>query len=137
MWSRLWNCCLAYRYKHRRNILPPTLKMLPHVPHYAIINCNNATCDVYIFVNCNWVDSRWQWYSTHLHTNNTQNNTINNQTIRITNKTQTTNLEECWPCPVFVFYPGICLTTEEKARKNLSHGANVHKNKSHSLLRVG
>jgi hypothetical protein len=24
-----------------------------------------------IFVNCNWVDTRWQWYSTHLHTNNT------------------------------------------------------------------
>jgi hypothetical protein len=29
-----------------------------------------------IFVNCNWVDTRWQQYSTHLHTNNTQNNTI-------------------------------------------------------------
>ena len=24
-----------------------------------------------IFVNCNWVVSRWQKYSTHLHTNNT------------------------------------------------------------------
>jgi hypothetical protein len=28
-----------------------------------------------IFVNCNWVVTRWQYYSTHLHTNNTQNNT--------------------------------------------------------------
>jgi hypothetical protein len=27
---------------------------------------------IYIF-NCNWVDTRWQQYSTHLHTNNTQN----------------------------------------------------------------
>jgi hypothetical protein len=26
-----------------------------------------------IFVNCNWVVTRWQKYSTHLHTNNTQN----------------------------------------------------------------
>jgi len=26
-------------------------------------------CD--IFVNCNSVDTRWQQYSTHLHTNNT------------------------------------------------------------------
>jgi hypothetical protein len=26
-------------------------------------------CD--IFVNCNWVVTRWQQYSTHLHTNNT------------------------------------------------------------------
>jgi len=24
-----------------------------------------------IFVNCNWVDTRWQLYSTHLHTNDT------------------------------------------------------------------
>jgi hypothetical protein len=23
--------------------------------------------------NCNWVDTRWQWNSTHLHTNSTQN----------------------------------------------------------------
>jgi hypothetical protein len=26
-------------------------------------------------VNCNWVDTRWQQYITHLHTNSTQNNT--------------------------------------------------------------
>ena len=33
----------------------------------------------------------------------------------------TTNLEECGPCPISAsFNPGICLTTEEKARKNLS-----------------
>jgi hypothetical protein len=24
-----------------------------------------------IFINCNWVVTRWQQYSTHLHTNNT------------------------------------------------------------------
>jgi septal ring factor EnvC (AmiA/AmiB activator) len=53
--------------------------------------------------------------STHLHTNNTQNNTNNNRTKQIN------NVEECGPCPVFAsFYPGICLTTEEKAQKNLS-----------------
>jgi hypothetical protein len=56
--------------------------------------------------------------STHLHTNNTQNNTNNNRTTQIA-----TNVEECEPCPVFAsFYPGICPTTEEKARKNLSQG---------------
>jgi len=42
-----------------------------------------------IFVNCIWVDTRWQQYGTHLHTNGTQNNTI---------------WEECRPCPVFVSY---------------------------------
>ena len=29
-----------------------------------------------IFLNCNWIDTRWQQYSTLLHTNNTQNNTM-------------------------------------------------------------
>jgi hypothetical protein len=28
-----------------------------------------------IFVNCNWVATRWQRYNTHLHTNSTQNDT--------------------------------------------------------------
>jgi hypothetical protein len=74
-----------------------------------------------IFVNCNWVDTRWQWYSTHLHINNTYNNTINNKT---NNKQNNINLEEYWPCPVFCeFYPDICLTTEGKARKNISQGS--------------
>ena len=35
-----------------------------------------------IFVNCNWVATRWQLYNTHLHTNNTQNDT--KQTIHRT-----------------------------------------------------
>jgi hypothetical protein len=56
--------------------------------------------------------------STHLHTSNTRNNTNNNRITQITN-----NVEECGPCPVFAsVYPGICLTTEEKARKNHSQG---------------
>jgi len=32
------------------------------------------------FFNCSWVDNRWQWYRTHLHTNNTQKDTVNNLT---------------------------------------------------------
>jgi uncharacterized integral membrane protein len=48
-------------------------------------------------------------------------------TVHIYTKTihRTTQLiwEECGPCPVFCeLYPGICLTTEEKARKTLSQG---------------
>jgi len=31
---------------------------------------------LYGMFNCNLVATRWQQYSTHLHTNNTQNNTI-------------------------------------------------------------
>jgi uncharacterized protein YceK len=36
--------------------------------------------------------------STYLHKNNTEYNTNNNRT------TQTTNVEECWPCPVFASF---------------------------------
>jgi hypothetical protein len=46
----------------------------------------------------------------HLHTNITQNDTI--------------NLGKVWAVPrLCELYPGICLTTEEKARKNLSQGS--------------
>jgi len=37
--------------------------------------------------------------STHLHTNNTQNNGNNNRTTQIT-----TNVKECGPCPVFASF---------------------------------
>jgi hypothetical protein len=49
--------------------------------------------------------------STHLHTNTTQNNTHNNQTTLSAVR-----------APSLRFFPGICLTTEGKARKNLSQG---------------
>jgi hypothetical protein len=44
-----------------------------------------------------------------------------------------------YPCPVFAsFYPGICLTTEEKALKNHSQGkrnfSQVNKNLSKSTV---
>jgi len=64
---------------------------------------------------------------THTHTHTLQNNIKPpqyklKQTIHRTTQI-TTNVEECGPCPVFAsFYPGICLTTEEKSRKNLSEG---------------
>ena len=47
-----------------------------------------------IFVNCNWVATRWQQCSTHLHTNNKQNDS--KQTIH-----RTTQKLECGPCPIF------------------------------------
>ena len=57
-----------------------------------------------IFVTCNWFDTRWQQYSTHLHTDNTQNDTIYLGRVRTVPR-----LGE--------LYPGICLTTEEKHGK--------------------
>jgi hypothetical protein len=52
---------------------------LNYSPIFKLIKYNTVVFDeVYIllyfnntFVNCNWVDTRWQYYSTHLHTNNT------------------------------------------------------------------
>ena len=35
--------------------------------------------DIY-FVSCNWVDTRWQQYGTHLHINITQNDTMQRNT---------------------------------------------------------
>jgi len=52
-----------------------------------------------------------------MHTNNTENDT--KQTIHRT----TQKLGRMQAVPYLCgFYPGICLTTEEKARKNLSQG---------------
>jgi hypothetical protein len=38
----------------------------------------DVNIDIDIFINCNWVDTRWQQYSTHLHTNSTQNTKLTN-----------------------------------------------------------
>jgi hypothetical protein len=54
-------------------------------------------------------------------TNNTQNNTIIRRTTqKICRKTQQLGRVRAVP-RLRKFYLGICLTTEEKARKNLSH----------------
>jgi hypothetical protein len=50
-----------------------------------------------LLLNCNWVDTRWQQYSTHLHTNSTQN-TENGTYITIQ------KIGKCGPCPVFVSF---------------------------------
>jgi hypothetical protein len=84
-----------------------------------------------IFVNCKWVATRWQLYNTRLHTNNTQNDT--KQTIHSTTQNLRTvqNFGRVRAVPgLGELYPGICLTTEEKARKNLSQGSRttwIHK----------
>jgi hypothetical protein len=80
----------------------------------------NITLLWYDIFNCNWLATRWQLYSTHIHTNNTENDT--KQTIRRT----TQKLGRVWAVPrLWGFYPGICLTTEEKARKNVSQGSHT------------
>jgi hypothetical protein len=77
--------------------------------------------------------------STHLHTNNTQNNTNNNGTTQIQ-----TNVEECGPCPVFAsFTLAFALKLRKKHGKTSARLRNtsvrlrktsvtVQKNLSHS-----
>jgi hypothetical protein len=67
-----------------------------------------------IFVNCNWVVTRWQQYSTHLHTNNTQNDT--KQKIHRTT-------QQFWNSAGRA--PSWLVKTEEKARKTLSQGNRI------------
>jgi hypothetical protein len=72
-----------------------------------------------ISVNCNWVDTRWQQYSTHLHKKNTQNNTNNNITTP-----KKSNTEECWPCPIVAsFTLAFALQLRKKHGKILSQGS--------------
>jgi hypothetical protein len=53
--------------------------------------------------------------STHLHTNNKQNDTNNNRTTHITN-----NVKECGPCPVFAsFTLAFALQLRKKYGKTL------------------
>ena len=58
-------------------------------------------------------------------TNNIQNNTkIRRTTQKIHRTTQKLGRVRAVP-RLCEFYPGICLTTEEKARKNLSQGSHT------------
>jgi len=53
---------------------------IPNQPHNSVHVKSICVLTYDIFVNYIWVDTRWQQYSTHLHTNNTQNNTMSQNT---------------------------------------------------------
>jgi hypothetical protein len=86
---------------------------------------------IYFIFNCNWVATRWQLFSTHIHTNNTGNvtkQTIHRTTQKICRTTQelhkaTKKLGTVRAVPRLCgYHPGICLTTEEKAREKTQSG---------------
>jgi len=71
------NCVV---YNDSLTICPATDARLSHlmtVPCTVI--AEKSVVFIYL-VNCSWVDSWWQYHSTHLHTNNTQNNTTKQNT---------------------------------------------------------
>jgi len=99
------------QFSSRPLFLPPSSishgKGLESSIHLFLLLRKKDVC-IDISVNCIWVATRWQQYSTHLHTNNTQINTI--------------NLGSVWGLPrLCELYPGICRITEEKsvAKKTL------------------
>jgi hypothetical protein len=51
-------------------------------PHHTL--CLQYTIMIWYIFNCNMVDTRWQQYSTHLHTNSTENSTMIQNTQNIT-----------------------------------------------------
>ena len=61
---------------------------------------------IWYILNGNWVATRWQKFSTHIHTNNIENDT--KQTIH--RKTQKLGRVRAVP-HLCGYYPGICLTT--------------------------
>jgi hypothetical protein len=68
--------------------------------------------------NVNWVGTRWQQYSTHLHTHGTQS--TGNGTYLTIRKFHRLIWEVRAVPRLCQLYPGICLITEENVRKNLS-----------------
>jgi hypothetical protein len=50
----------------------PLLPYGPYGLYRASVPVQGCTLPLpFMFVNCNWVVIQWQWYNTHLHTNNT------------------------------------------------------------------
>jgi hypothetical protein len=75
---------------------------------------------IYIFFNRNWVDTQWQQYITHLHTNNTHN-------------TEKGKFGKCGPCPVFANYTlAFALQLRKKHGKTSVKVAQYKKNEQYN-----
>jgi hypothetical protein len=85
----------------------------------------NSLLLLLLLFDCNWVDTRWQQYNTHLHTQTHTHTVHRTQVTEHTNQLKIKKkLEINWEVRAVTrlceLYPGICLTTEEKTRKYLS-----------------
>jgi hypothetical protein len=124
----------TYRFRTANKTIPPFCIFVSRDPWHPLRGTQfEKHCHRWydIFVGCSWVATRWQQYSSHLHTNSKQNDT--KQTKRGTTHKLATVRAVPHLCG---FYPGICLTNEEKARKNLSQGSRrvlVGKMKIHTI----
>jgi hypothetical protein len=130
MWSNIIVKCMPIsvrNYKMKLFLNLPSWSVLPpNKPDFFNFSRNvwrgflfiSVFTYIDIFVNCNWVYTRWQ-YRTHLHINNTQDDTT--QTIH-----RTTQHGRVRAVPhLCELYPGICLTTEENHGKTCQGSRRV------------
>jgi len=78
LYLRVLRFPLSISFQHCSTLVFIYMFLLPGRQKASIVNFSKSNTIWYdIFVNCNWVGTRWQQYGRHLHTNNTQNNTMN------------------------------------------------------------
>ena len=83
MKSHIWLISFLALLLLCRSHLGQSRSVLHSVTTNALVlyGMNLHSCNVFdIYVNCNWVDTLWQQYSTQLHTNSTQNSTMKQNT---------------------------------------------------------
>jgi hypothetical protein len=85
-------------YKKKINELLYKIHLYIYIYMYIYIYTHTHIY-IHTYFNCNWVETRWQQYSTHLHTNNTHN-TENGTYITI----KRNKFGKCRPCPIFASY---------------------------------
>jgi hypothetical protein len=93
-------------------------KFCVHPPHPENRAVYDTIYNVFIF-NCNWVATRWQLFSTHVHTNNTEN--VTKQTIHRTTQKIHRTAQQLGRVRAVPY----SLTADGKARKNLSQGTHT------------
>jgi hypothetical protein len=72
----VWNFILFYFSNH--------IAIVKYIgdwfPHFCTCKLLDVIYGMIYVFNCKWVNTRWQQYSTHLHTNSTQNSTVKQNT---------------------------------------------------------
>jgi hypothetical protein len=107
------------------NINPLKAQLNPICHLLTLLGAHHILHVSRIRVNCSWVATRWQLFSTHIHTNNTENDikqTIHRTTQKYIEHKKyitTQKLGRVRAVPRLCgSYPGICLTTDDNNKNN-------------------
>ena len=63
-------------------VLQQREKQNKHLTYFLLQSHHRKICLIYDIFYCNWVATQWQLFSTHIHTNNTEN--VTKQTVHKT-----------------------------------------------------